>query len=58
MMKLLPHWLRPSIVVFPVRNGIGLPLFNVFILVIAITGRKSGKPRCTLLEYRRERGAG
>ncbi|MFZ5856377.1 MAG: nitroreductase family deazaflavin-dependent oxidoreductase [Chloroflexota bacterium] len=37
---------------------IGLPLFGGFILLLTTTGRKSGKPRHTPLEYRREAGTG
>ncbi len=37
---------------------IGLPLFGDFILLLTATGRKSGKPRQTPLEYRREEGSG
>lgn len=37
---------------------IGLPLFGNFILLLATTGRKTGKPRHTPLEYRREEGTG
>ena len=37
---------------------IGLPLFGNFILLLTTTGRKSGKPRQTPLEYRREPGTG
>jgi len=37
---------------------IGLPLFNGFILLLTTTGRKSGKPRLTPLEYHREPGTG
>jgi len=33
---------------------IGLPLFGSFILLLTTTGRKSGKPRHTPLEYHRE----
>jgi deazaflavin-dependent oxidoreductase (nitroreductase family) len=35
---------------------IGLPLFGNFVLLLTTTGRKSGKPRHTPLEYRREHG--
>lgn len=37
---------------------IGLPMFGGFILLLTTTGRKSGKPRHTPLEYRREEGSG
>ncbi len=37
---------------------IGLLLFGSFILLLTTTGRKSGKPRYTPLEYRREPGTG
>jgi len=37
---------------------IGLPLFGGFILLLTTTGRKSGQPRHTPLEYRREEAAG
>jgi deazaflavin-dependent oxidoreductase (nitroreductase family) len=37
---------------------IGLPMFGGFILLLTTTGRKSGKPRFTPLEYRREDGTG
>jgi deazaflavin-dependent oxidoreductase (nitroreductase family) len=37
---------------------IGLPLFGSFILLLTTTGRKSGRPRHTPLEYRREPGTG
>lgn len=37
---------------------IGLPLFGGFILLLTATGRKSGKPRHTPLEFRREAGTG
>lgn len=37
---------------------IGLPLFGNFILLLTTAGRKSGKPRHTPLEYRREAGTG
>ena len=37
---------------------IGLPLFGGFILLLTTTGRKTGKPRHTPLEYRREEGSG
>lgn len=37
---------------------IGLPLFGSFILLLTTTGRKSGKPRPTPLEYHREGGTG
>jgi len=37
---------------------IGLPLFGNFILLLTTTGRRSGKPRQTPLEYRREQGTG
>lgn len=37
---------------------IGLPLFDDFILLLTTTGRKSGKPRQTPLEYRCEPGTG
>ena len=37
---------------------IGLPLFGSFILLLTTTGRKSGKPHYTPLEYRREAGTG
>jgi deazaflavin-dependent oxidoreductase (nitroreductase family) len=37
---------------------IGLPLFGGFILLLTTTGRKSGQPRHTPLEYRRETGTG
>jgi len=37
---------------------IGLPMFGSFILLLTTTGRKSGKPRHTPLEYRREDGSG
>jgi len=37
---------------------IGLPLFGDFTLLLTTTGRKSGKPRQTPLEYRREEGSG
>ena len=37
---------------------IGLPLFGGFILLLTTTGRKSGRPRHTPLEYRREKGTG
>lgn len=37
---------------------IGLPLFGGFILLLTTTGRKSGQPRQTPLEYRREAGTG
>ena len=35
---------------------IGLPLFGSFVLLLTTIGRKSGKPRYTALEYRREPG--
>lgn len=35
---------------------IGLPLFGGFILLLTTTGRKSGRPRHTPLEFRREAG--
>jgi deazaflavin-dependent oxidoreductase (nitroreductase family) len=37
---------------------VGLPLFGDFILLLTTTGRKSGKPRYSPLEYRREEGSG
>jgi deazaflavin-dependent oxidoreductase (nitroreductase family) len=37
---------------------IGLPLFSNFVLLLTTTGRKSGQPRFTPLEYRREPGTG
>ncbi len=37
---------------------IGLPLFGDTILLLTTTGRKSGQPRRTPLEYRREPGTG
>lgn len=37
---------------------IDLPLFGGFILLLTTTGRKSGLPRHTPLEYRREVGTG
>jgi deazaflavin-dependent oxidoreductase (nitroreductase family) len=37
---------------------IGMPLFGNFILLLTTTGRKSGKPRHTPLEFRREAGTG
>ena len=37
---------------------IGLPLFGNFILLLTTTGRKTGKPRHTPLEYRRKDGSG
>ncbi len=37
---------------------IGLPLFGDFILLLTTTGRKSGKPRYTLVEYHPEPGTG
>ena len=37
---------------------IGLPLFGNFVLLLTTTGRKSGKPRHTPLEYRREQDTG
>lgn len=39
-------------------HRIGLPLFGSFILLLTTTGRKSGKPRHTPLEYHREPGTG
>ena len=36
----------------------GLPLFGGFMLLLTTTGRKSGRPRLTPLEYRREGGTG
>ncbi len=37
---------------------IGLPLFGDFILLLRTTGRKSGKPRFTFVEYHSEPGTG
>ena len=37
---------------------VGLPLFGGFIILLTSTGRKSGKPRHTPLEFRREAGTG
>lgn len=37
---------------------IGLPLFGEHILLLTTTGRRSGKPRHTPLEYRRAAGTG
>ena len=37
---------------------IGLPLFGGFVLLLTTTGRKSGKPRHTPLEFRRENEMG
>ena len=37
---------------------IGLPLFGDFILLLTTTGRKSGKPRRTTVEYHPEPGTG
>jgi len=37
---------------------IGLPLFGDFVLLLTTTGCKSGQPRFTPLEYRREAGTG
>ena len=37
---------------------IGLPLFGGFILLLTTIGRKSGRPRHTPLEFRREAGTG
>ena len=49
------RWLFKTPVIF---YRIGLPLFGDFILLLTTTGRKSGKPRYTPLEYRREPGTG
>jgi deazaflavin-dependent oxidoreductase (nitroreductase family) len=37
---------------------IGLPIFSSFVLLLTTTGRKSGKQRCTPLEYIREKETG
>lgn len=48
-------WLFKVPIVF---YRIGLPLFGDFVLLLTTTGRKSGQPRYTPLEYRREVGTG
>lgn len=44
-------WLFKTPVIF---YRIGLPLFGDFVLLLTTTGRKSGKPRYTPVEYRLE----